>query len=217
MTGPTTTVHLLRHGEVDNPAGVLYGRLPGFVLSAAGHRMAELSADALAGRDIVAVVSSPLERARETATPVAGRLDLDVTIDERLIEAASALEGEPVGMGRDVLAHPRYWRHLTNPLRPSWGEPYAEVAARMLAAATSARDLARADGGDHEAVCVSHQLPIWTLRRSVEGRHLWHRPDVRQCGLASLTSLTWQGERVVSVTYTEPAGALTRTPSTPGA
>jgi len=217
VSGQRTTVHLLRHGEVDNPAGVLYGRLPGFGLSGTGLRMAELAADALSGRDVVAVISSPLERAQQTATPVAARHGLEISLDDRLIEAASRLEGERVGMGPEVLANPRYWRYLSNPLRPSWGEPYAEVAARMSAAAISARDLGRADGGDHEVVCVSHQLPIWTLRRFVEGRHLWHRPDVRECGLASLTSLTWQDEDLVSVTYRQPAGALTRAPSTPGA
>ena len=217
MSERTTTVHLLRHGEVHNPTGVLYGRLPGFVLSSTGEKMAELAADALAERDIVAVVSSPLERARQTAAPVAERHGVAVTIDNQLIEASNKLEGSRVGMGFEVLSNPRYWRYLTNPFRPSWGEAYDGLAARMLDAATSARDLARADGGNHEAVCVSHQLPIWILRRFVEGRHLWHRPDVRQCALASLTSLTWHGDRVVSVTYSEPAGALSQAPSTPGA
>ena len=78
----------------------------------------------------------------------------------------------------------------------------------MLAAAETARDAARG----HEAVCVSHQLPIWTVRRWVEGRRLWHRPDLRQCGLASLTSLTWDDDRLLHVTYSEPAGAASRRP-----
>ena len=71
-----TIVHLLRHGEVDNPTGVLYGRLPGFRLSERGRAMAEMVAEHLAGadgarRDLVHLVASPLQRAQETAAPVA--------------------------------------------------------------------------------------------------------------------------------------------------
>ncbi len=208
-----SVVHLLRHGEVHNPSKVLYGRLPGFRLSPLGEQMALLAADALAGRDVVRVVSSPLERARQTAAPVADRFDLPVDIDDRLIESENVFEGLRVGVGDGILKSPRHYRHLTNPFRPSGGEPYAAVAARVLAACAAARDAARG----HEAVLVSHQLPIWVTRRFVEGRTLWHRPDRRQCGLASVTSFTYDGDRIVTVTYSEPAGELARTPSVPGA
>ncbi len=203
-----TTVHLLRHGEVHNPGQVLYGRLPGFGLSADGLRMAHAAAEALRGRDVVAVVASPLQRAQETAAPIAAVFDVAVGTDERLLESTNVFEGAPLGVGDGVLKDPRNWRHLVDPFTPSWGEPYAEVAARMLAAAMAARDRARG----HEAVCVSHQLPIWTVRRFVEGRRLWHRPDRRQCGLASLTSLSWDDDELVSVTYAEPAGEAARRP-----
>jgi broad specificity phosphatase PhoE len=203
-----TTVHLLRHGEVHNPGQVLYGRLPGFGLSADGLRMAHAAAEALRGRDVVAVVASPLQRAQETAAPIAAVFDVPVGTDERLLESTNVFEGARIGVGDGVLKDPRNWRHLVDPFTPSWGEPYAEVAARMLAAATAARDRARG----HEAVCVSHQLPIWTVRRFVEGRRLWHRPDRRQCGLASLTSLSWDDDELVSVTYAEPAGEAARRP-----
>ncbi len=203
-----TVVHLLRHGEVDNPDHVMYGRLPGYHLSALGRRMAERVAKALLDRDITHLVSSPLERARETAAPLAEALGLDVHVDDRLIEAGNAFQGLPFGPGERAWMHPRAWPLLRNPFRPSWGEPYLEIAARMLAAAHAARDAA----AGHEAVCVSHQLPIWTLRRLAEGRRLWHDPRRRQCGLATLTSLTFDGDRVVDVRYTEPAG-----PEPPGA
>ncbi len=203
-----TTVHLLRHGEVHNPGHVLYGRLPGFGLSADGLRMAHAAAEALRGRDVVAVVASPLQRAQETAAPIAAVFDVAVGTDERLLESTNVFEGAPLGVGDGELKDPRNWRHLVDPFTPSWGEPYAEVAARMLAAAMAARDRARG----HEAVCVSHQLPIWTVRRFVEGRRLWHRPDRRQCGLASLTSLSWDDDELVSVTYAEPAGEAARRP-----
>ena len=203
-----TTVHLLRHGEVHNPDAVLYGRLPGFRLSDDGQQMAVDAAKALEGRDVTAVVASPLQRAQETARPTAELFGLPIHTDERLIESENVFEGKRVGVGDGVLKRPQYWPHLRNPFVPSWGEPYVVIARRMLAAAEGARDLARG----HEAVCVSHQLPIWTTRRYVEGRKLWHRPDRRQCGLASLTSITWDDDRIVTVTYSEPAGAASRRP-----
>ena len=203
-----TTVHLLRHGEVYNPTAVLYGRLPGFRLSDDGLQMARDAAKALEGRDIRVLISSPLQRAQETAGPTAEMLGLPIQTDERLIESENVFEGKPFGVGDGALKRPEHWPHLRNPFVPSWGEPYVVIARRMLAAAESARDQARG----HEAVCVSHQLPIWTVRRYVEGRPLWHRPDRRQCGLASLTSITWEDDRVVTVTYSEPAGAAARRP-----
>jgi broad specificity phosphatase PhoE len=197
-----TTVHLLRHGEVHNPDHVMYGRLPDFHLSARGRGMAERVAKALLDRDITHLVSSPLERAQETSAPLAAALGLPVRLDDRLLEAENSFQGKPFGPGDRAWAHPAAWPRLRNPFRPSWGEPYRQIAARMLAAAWAARDAA--DG--HEAVCVSHQLPIWTLRRLVERKPLSHVPTYRQCGLASLTSLTFDGNRVVKVVYSEPAG-----------
>jgi len=202
-----TTVHLLRHGEVFNPERILYGRLPGYRLSDDGARMALDAADALRDRDVREVVSSPLQRAQETAAPIADVFGLAVTTDDRLIEAANVFEGAKA-VEDGAWKAPTNWKHLRRPLQPSWGEPYADLAARMLAAVNDVRG--RVAG--HEAVCVSHQLPIWTLRRYVEGRRLWHRPDNRQCGLASLTSLTWVDERLERVTYREPAGNGSRPP-----
>ena len=206
--GERTTVHFLRHGEVHNPDLVLYGRLPGFRLSEDGLQMAKDAADALKDRDVVHLVSSPLQRAQETAQPTAEQFGLEVHVDERIIESENAFEGKKVGVGDGALSDPASWPLLRNPFRPSWGEPYVVIAARMWAAAQDARDAARG----HEAVCVSHQLPIWTLRRFAEGRRLWHRPDRRLCGLASLTSLTFDGDDLLLVTYSEPAGAAARRP-----
>ncbi|HUK70435.1 MAG TPA: histidine phosphatase family protein [Streptosporangiaceae bacterium] len=209
----TTVVHLLRHGQVDNPRRVLYGRLPGFHLSDEGLLMAKVAARHLAARDVTAVFSSPLERARETAGPVAEQFGLPVAIDGRLIEAGNHFEGLTFGVGDGSLRRPQHWVKLRNPFRPSWGEPYSEIADRMLAATTAARDAARG----HEAVCVSHQLPIWIARRAVEGGKLWHNPGRRQCGLASLTSFTYEGAKIVSIGYFEPAGIASNRPDVPGA
>ena len=201
-----TVVNLVRHGEVYNPTGVLYGRLPGFRLSDAGESMAKTVAAALAGRDVRVIVSSPLERAVQTAEPIAAQFGLEVQIDERLIESSNHFEGLTFGVGDGALRRPANWRKLYNPFRPSWGEPYSLIAARVLAACADAR--AQAVGG--EAVLVSHQLPIWVTRRAVEGRRLWHRPDRRECALASITSFEYDDERITAVRYEEPAGSAGR-------
>jgi broad specificity phosphatase PhoE len=202
--GDRTVVHLLRHGEVFNPEGILYGRLPGYYLSDLGKEMAVRAADALAGHDVTLVVSSPMERAQQTAAPVAERHGLPVEIDPLLIEADNVFEGQRVSVGDGVLRQPRAWRHLYNPFRPSWGEPFVEVADRMHQAVASARAKARG----HEAVLISHQLPIWVARLAAEERRLWHDPRSRQCSLASLTSLAYDGDTLVAITYTEPSRDL---------
>ena len=212
MTSDDTVVHLLRHGEVHNPAGVLYGRLPGYHLSDLGRAMADRIAEHLAGDDVTHLVSSPLERAQETAAPAATTLGLTVQLDDRLIEADNVFEGKTFGVGDGSLRRPSHWVHLRNPLRPSWGEPYTEIAARMMAAVEAARDAARG----HEALCVSHQLPIWTARSLATGRRLWHDPRKRQCSLASLTSFRYRGDELVAVTYQEPARDLLPKPVAAG-
>jgi len=208
----STTVHVLRHGEVHNPGGVLYGRLPGYHLSELGQAMAARVAEHLTGADVVHLVSSPLERAQQTAAPAAKVFGLDVVTDDRLIEAGNVFEGNTFGVGDGSLKRPAHWVHLRNPLRPSWGEPYVQIAQRMLAAIAAARVAARG----HEALCVSHQLPIWTARSFATGRRLWHDPRKRQCALASLTSFTYRGDDLVSVSYEEPARDLLPAPAAIG-
>lgn len=199
-----TIVHLVRHGEVDNPGKVLYGRMPGFTLSALGVQMAALTAAYLQDRDIVHLVSSPLERAQQTIEPLAEAARLPVTLDDRVIEADNDFEGMTVGANPRDLLHPRFWPKLINPIKPSWGEPYTEVATRMRAAVDDARQAAIG----HEAVIVSHQLPVWIARLDAEGRRLWHSPTRRECSLASVTSLTFRGRALTMVTYAEPAASL---------
>jgi broad specificity phosphatase PhoE len=191
---------------VDNPTGVLYGRLPGFGLSELGRQMALSARDALKGRDVTVVRSSPLERAVETAAPIAAEFGVTPTTDDRLLESVNYFEGKTFGVGDGSLRNPVVWRVLWNPFRPSWGEPYVEIAARVRAAIVDARDAA----AGHEAVLVSHQLPIEIVRRSLENERLWHRPDRRRCALASVTSVRYQDDTVVGIDYLEPAGASGR-------
>jgi broad specificity phosphatase PhoE len=201
VTDPTT-VHVMRHGEVHNPTKILYGRLPGFRLSDKGRVQAEAVADALAGNDIALVVASPLQRAQETAAPLAARQGLTIDTDPNLIESANFFEGRRIAPGDGAWRDPRVWWQLRNPFTPSWGEPYTEIAARMKVAIEAAR--VRAAG--REAVCVSHQLPVWTLRMAMTGKRLWHDPRKRECAVASLTSFVFDGDTLVDVKYSEPAG-----------
>ena len=197
-----TIIHVMRHGEVDNPDGVLYGRLPGFGLTELGHAMAARAAEYLvdSGADIARVISSPLLRAQLTAAPTAAAYDLGIRSDPRLIESDNVFEGLPVNTNHAMLANPKYFKYYCNPLRPSWGEPYRDIASRMSAALSSALREARG----REALVVSHQNPIVTLN----GQPLAHAPKSRHCALASITSFIFSGATLVGTSYAEPAADL---------
>ena len=201
----SSTVHVIRHGEVENPNKILYGRQPGWYLSSRGQEMAATLGEWSKSIDLGALHVSPLQRAQETAAPIAAAHKIAITTDERLIEAANIFEGKSFELGSGVLKHPSSWRHLYNPWKPSWGEPYVEQINRMLAAVFAAKDAA--NGKD--AICVSHQLPIWILRSAIENRRLLHDPRKRVCTLASVTSIHFDSEGVISGTsYYEPARHL---------
>ena len=198
---------MVRHGEVHNPAGVLYGRLPEFHLSERGRTMAELAAASLAGHDIRRVVASPLIRTRESAQPWLDRFaptlaQEGLDIDERIIEPTNVFEG--LNVRRAVRANPLLARHFRNPWKPSWGEPFAQIATRMMAAIRDAHD--SVDGG--EVVLVSHQAPIWTAARFVQHKPLATDPRARRCALSSITTLAFRDGAFVEVSYEEPAAAL---------
>ena len=205
LSAMSTTVHVARHGEVENPEKILYGRQPGWRLSTRGQQMAETLGEWSKSINLGALHVSPLQRAQETAAPIARAHGIEITTDERLIEAANVFEGKSFEVGSGVLKHPSSWRHLYNPWKPSWGEPYEEQINRMLAAIFAARKAA--NGKD--AIVVSHQLPIWILRSAIEGRSLLHDPRKRICTLASVTSVHFDDEGVISgLSYSEPAGHL---------
>lgn len=199
-----TVVHLVRHGEVHNPKKLLYGRLPGFHLSSRGQSMAARTAVSFKGHDVTYLAASPLERAQETAQPIAEVVGMGIHTDADLIESGNVFEGLRTKGVRSQLIHPVRWRHMVNPLTPSWGEPYKEILERMERAIGTAREHA----AGHEAVLVSHQLPIVMIQRAVAGKRLPHNPAKRKCELASVTSLVFDGERLSSWSYDEPARGI---------
>jgi broad specificity phosphatase PhoE len=196
-------LHLVRHGEVHNPAGVVYERLPEFRLSERGRAMAAATAEWLREKPVSRLIASPLLRTQQSAQPIADAFGLTIEPDERVIEAGNRLAGRRVG--RELLRHPADWPLFVNPLRPSWGEAFTEIRDRMR---TAVLEALLAGDPDHDVVIVSHQLPIWMVHRSVEGAPLPHDPRRRRCALSSVTSFAVQDGRVVETGYEDPAGAL---------
>jgi broad specificity phosphatase PhoE len=193
---------------VFNPDGILYGRMSGFGLSKLGHRMAQAAADDLVERDraISAISASPLQRTRESAKPIAVAFGLPVDIEDRIIEPTNHFEGTVM---KRALRKPRNWPYVVNPLRPSWGEPYASIVLRMRAALDAA--FLSVDSGD--VVLVSHQLPIWVTHLALAGERFPHDPRKRRCALSSITTIEQRlgddGETtLVEVGYVEPARVL---------
>ena len=186
-----------------NPQRILYGRLEGYGLSERGHQMASRTASALATRPITRIVSSPLQRARESAAPLAATMKLAVDIDERLNEGENVFQGTRLSAAR-LLRDPSAWLALHNPWKPSWGEPYKVISQRMMAVAEDAWN--SVDEG--EVVLVTHQVAIWILHRTISGIPLPHLPSNRRCSLSSITTVKKVGTRWKEESYREPAADL---------
>lgn len=212
-----TTIHFVRHGKVFNPDHLLYERLPGFHLSDLGRRMAETTGRYIAENPrmntVSAVFSSPLERTRETAGAILealnqvrvtrGESSLGLVTDERLIEAGNEFRGTRIGHGEGALWRRGNWKLIANLYKPSWGETYRHIAARM-------DDFAREKVSEYpgqQIVAVSHESPIFSYRHMLETGHAEHWMFLRRTALASVTSVTYDNGtgRVVSVAYADPA------------
>jgi len=198
---PASLLHLVRHGEVYNPGGVLYERIDGFGLSDLGHQMARAAAEQLKseGVQISKLIASPLQRARESVRPIEELFGVEAQLDERVIEPWNLFRGLKLGP-RALLKRPSILLNLYNPSKPSWGEPFTEIASRMNAAALSHHQ--SVEGGD--VVIVSHQLPIWMVYRSAQGLKLPHDPRERRCSLSSITTFEVSDGKLREVDYREP-------------
>lgn len=215
-----TTIHFVRHGEVHNPDHILYERLPGFHLSDRGRRMAEATARYLAAspqtNTAAAVYSSPLDRTRETAQAILTALNetraarneepLELVTDQRIIEAGNNFRGTRIGHGEGALWRNGNWKLVTNLWKPSWGESYRQIAARVSA-------FAQEKVGEHagqQIIVVSHESPIWSYRHLLETGHPEHNMLLRHTALASVTSITYDSQtgNVMSITYVDPAAGV---------
>lgn len=209
-------LHLVRHGEVFNPEGVLYGRLPEYRLSELGEQMAEAAAHELAASDraVSMVLASPLVRAQQSAAPIAEAFNLPIVTEERIIEPTNAFEGT---VGRTAFKNPKYWYRFLNPFRPSWGEPYRSIANRVRGAMDDAWDAARDAERQGDIVMVSHQAVVWAAHRDINGEPLFHNPAKRRCELSSITSFERRGGRWFEVDYRTPAAHLMQNSTDVGA
>lgn len=215
-----TTIHFVRHGEVHNPDHILYERLPGFHLSDRGRRMAEATARYLAAspqtNTAAAVYSSPLDRTRETAQAILTALNetrmarneepLELVTDQRIIEAGNNFRGTRIGHGEGALWRNGNWKLVTNLWKPSWGESYRQIAARVGA---FAQEKVREHAGQ-QIIVVSHESPIWSYRHLLETGHPEHNMLLRHTALASVTSITYDSQtgNVMSITYVDPAASV---------
>ena len=196
----SVTVHLVRHGEVENPKGVIYGRMPGYHLSERGRKQAEAAADRLADADLGVLWASPLERAQETAQAIGSRHPgIEIVTDERIIESGTTVEG----VGRSAMAFlrsPRHWWHFRNPWGPSWGESFNDIRARMMAAIEDAVEQA----GGKEVAVVSHQTPVLVARLALARRRVPPWMSFTPCGTGSVTTLVLQDGKVLQASYFAP-------------
>ena len=189
----------MRHGEVNNPGGVLYERLPNFGLTSKGRDLAQSALRHVPLSSISRLVVSPLQRARESMEPWEKSTGLTAIVDDRVIEPWNEFRGMALDGGLSLATRPDLWKFLINPLQPSWGEPYQDIAQRMLAAMRDAAD--SVDGGD--VVIVSHQLPIWMVHRAMADKPLAHLPGTRRCSLSSVTSFQVHPADFVEFGYRE--------------
>lgn len=202
---PASRIHLVRHGEVHNPGGVLYGQLPHFHLSDRGHEMAKMAAEELKAKGVKvgAIYVSPLQRTQESASHIEKLFKVDATTDARLIEPRNIFEGKKLS-ARTIAIRPHLVYHLRNPYSPSWGESYVSIVARMLEAMNEFAETT--SGGD--AVVVTHQLPIWITHRHLAGQKLAHNPSKRRCALSSITTFEKTADGWVEIDYSNPAEKL---------
>jgi broad specificity phosphatase PhoE len=195
-----TTLHLVRHCDVENPEGVLYGHLPGFRLSDKGVRQAHALGEFFAERPVREIYASPLERAQQTAHIIASYLDnAPVVTTPELVEARFGLHLQGVRPKDVPLKRPLWFVHMLWPgLLPN-DESVAAMAARVRAPLSR---LLR-DFPGQEGICVSHGDPIQAFWVESERRHAYalHR---LQCAKGGMLSLSYEDGELVSQQYRPP-------------
>ena len=148
-----TSILLIRHGENDFVGKRLAGHLPGVHLNEKGRKQAELIAETLKNAPVKAIYSSPLERAVETAQPLAAALNLPVNIRPGLIELDF---GTWQGKTTRQMHRMKAWKMVmekASEMRFPQGESYGEAQARLV----SAVEGIKAASGEHDLVaCFSH-------------------------------------------------------------
>ena len=194
-------IHLIRHGEVENPEHVVYADLPGFALSTLGRDQGAAAGRHLQNRPLTRIVTSPLERAMETAGLLSDATEAPVAVDGQLTEWLLASRWAGVqweelprrfpGELEAYLAHPD-----ALPFSP---EPLSELATRVAGAI-----LSWVDGAPGDVAFVSHQDPIHAGRLTLTGADFspFHRDKPGHC---SVSTLEPTGDAWTMIDYWEPA------------
>ncbi len=197
----STRLHLVRHCDVRNPDGVLYGHLPNFPLSEKGVKQAHALGRYFAGTRVRQIYSSPLERARQTSEIIASYLDgVPITYTDDLIETRFGLYLQGIPPKQVPWRRPLWLIHMVWPGLLRNDESVAALAARVR------RPLMRllADHPGDGGICVSHGDPIqgfWVNSES-RPRYALHR---LQCAKGGLLELDYDGEALKKLTYLSPA------------
>ena len=203
----STLVLLVRHGETPTTGKVLPGRAPGLHLSGRGREQAERFAQRLAGVTVDAVLTSPLERTRETAAPTEARTGRQAVVDPGLLECDF---GEWTGEEPARLSRLKAWsavQRAPSTFRFPGGESFPEMQARIVGAVDRAR--AAHEGGT--VVCFSHADPIKAALAHALGTHLdlFQRIVVSPCSVSAIAYVPGQAPAVLTVNSTdEPLAGL---------
>ena len=193
-------LYLVRHCDVANPHGVLYGYLPGFGLSAKGLSQAESLGQRLGGQPVRVIRTSPLERARQTTSIIARHLDNpEVVVDDDLVEARFGLYLQGIRYAEVPWRRPLWWVHMVYPGLLRRDERVGAMAGRVE------RSLERLleSVGDGTGVCVSHGDPIQAFWITYLHRHPWALHHL-QCAKGGLLALDYESGKLVKVTYVPP-------------
>jgi broad specificity phosphatase PhoE len=196
-----TRLHLVRHCDVRNPDGVLYGHLPNFPLSDKGVVQAHALGRYFAGTHVRQIYSSPLERARQTSEIIASYLDgVPITYTDDLIETRFGLYLQGIPPKQVPWRRPLWLIHMVWPGLLRNDETVAGLAARVR------RPLMRllADHPGDGGICVSHGDPIqgfWVNSES-RPRYALHR---LQCAKGGMLELDYEGDALRKLTYLSPA------------
>ena len=204
----TTRVLLMRHADVENPQGVIYGHLPGFRLSELGRAQAAAVGRSLRDRGIRRIVHSPLDRARETAEIVNAQLPSPAPLipESELREAEFGRYLQGVKRWQIPVRRPRFFVHKLRRGALAGDESIETLGRRVL---DVVHRVAR-EHPDEVSLLVSHADPLqatWILldKRPQTEREMYHR----QVEKAAILDLEMQGDRVVSTRYIPPPKATT--------
>jgi broad specificity phosphatase PhoE len=154
-----TTIYLVRHGEVNNPDGIIYGRLSNFGLTQNGKNQSEKTAEFLADKHIDAIYSSPLKRTKQTAEILQKKLDIpEIYYSDQILEVRTSYEGGKFSK-LDKLQSEVYLK----PLDPS-DETLEQIAQRMM---IFLHGVINKNEGKH-VVIVTHGDPIMALKAKIK-------------------------------------------------